>query len=55
MPTYEYLCTECSKRFSQKKTFAQFDREKVVKCPKCSSTKVQQLFSATFAKTSKKS
>jgi putative FmdB family regulatory protein len=55
MPTYEYECTKCGERFAQRRTFEQFDRGKGVKCPKCSSTKVQQLLSTAFAKTSKKS
>lgn len=55
MPTYEFECTQCGKTFSEKLTFAEHDRRAKVKCPKCQSTKVQQVISTTFAKTSKKS
>jgi len=55
MPTYEFECSKCGKKFTRERTFRDFDRGKPVKCPKCSSTKVQQLLSAGFAKTAKKS
>jgi len=55
MPTYEFECAKCGEKFTQKRTFRDFDRGKAVKCPKCSSTKVQQVLTASFAKTAKKS
>lgn len=55
MPYYDFECTQCHEVFSQKQTFAEHDKHRPVKCPKCSSTKVKQLIAAAFAKTSKKS
>ena len=55
MPNYEFRCTECRKKFTEKQSFEEHDRRKRVKCPKCGSRKVQQLISPTFVKTSKKS
>jgi putative FmdB family regulatory protein len=54
MPTYEYACTACGKKFALTMTFANHDRARP-KCPKCGSGKVRQRFSAFSAKTAKKS
>jgi len=54
MPTYEFECTQCKKTFTEKMTFEEHSRKRV-KCPKCGSTKVNQLISTVFVKTSKKS
>lgn len=54
MPTYEYVCNKCNKRFSL--TLSMSDREKKkVRCPKCSSAAVTQSIQPFFATTSKKS
>lgn len=54
MPTYEYRCRECDKTFEQHGRIA--DREQIhPKCPLCGSEDVEQVFSAFFAKTSRKS
>ena len=44
MPNYEYGCTECGHKFEQFATVE--DKEKVIelKCPKCGSTKIVQVF-----------
>ncbi len=55
MPSYEFKCTECGKRFTQKLSFEEHDRRRGRKCPKCGSRKVEQLISPVFVKTSKKS
>jgi putative FmdB family regulatory protein len=55
MPYYDFECTQCRKTFTEKQTFAEHDRHRRIKCPKCGSTKVKRLLSAAFAKTSKKS
>jgi len=55
MPTYEYACQGCGKKFSEKMSFEEHERRKRIKCPKCGSTKVRQTLSAVFVKTSKKS
>jgi len=54
MPHYEYLCTECNKRFSVVLTLGEHEKGKV-KCPKCGGTKVEQQWAAFYATTSKKS
>lgn len=54
MPTYEYQCLECKKKFSVVLTVQEYDKKKV-KCPACQSSKVEQQVAAFFAVTSKKS
>lgn len=41
MPTYEYRCVECHKRFEIFLTYANYDRKKVT-CPACGSHKIQR-------------
>ena len=54
MPHYEYLCLACGKKFSAILTVAEHEKQQV-KCPKCSSMKVEQQWAAFYATTSKKS
>jgi putative FmdB family regulatory protein len=54
MPTYEYRCEECRKRFSRVETISQHGKKRP-KCPKCGSAKVMQVFSSFFVKTGRKS
>jgi putative FmdB family regulatory protein len=54
MPTYEYACNDCGKKFNLTLTFAEHDQGRVA-CPKCKSSKVAQRFSTVFTKTSRKS
>ncbi len=54
MPTYDYRCDSCRKKFTLTMGIREHESKKV-KCPKCNSTKVTQLLSAFFAQTSKKS
>jgi putative FmdB family regulatory protein len=54
MPTYDYRCEKCGKKFSRIEPISQHGRKRP-KCPKCSSVKVAQIFSPFFAKTGKKS
>ena len=54
MPTYDYRCGKCGKRFPLKMTIAEHDASKS-RCPKCGSRKVVQEFRGFFAQTSKKS
>jgi putative FmdB family regulatory protein len=54
MPTYDFTCRECGKRFSL--TMGIKEREtKRPKCPKCGAGKPEPVFSTFFAKTSRKS
>jgi putative FmdB family regulatory protein len=54
MPYYDYRCSQCRKKFSEKQTFEEHERKRV-KCPKCGSQKVERVLGEVFAKTSKKS
>lgn len=54
MPTYEYQCESCRKRFTRVESISRHGRARP-KCPKCKSTKVTQVFSPFYAKTVKKS
>lgn len=52
MPTYEYQCKECKKKFVLVQSLQQ---KKRTKCPKCKSGRVKQLISAFTSQTSTKS
>jgi len=54
MAYYDYECTECGKKFTEKETFAEHDRHRPVKCPKCGTAKVERVIGGVFAVTSKK-
>jgi putative FmdB family regulatory protein len=55
MPTYDYRCSKCKKKFSMVMSIKDHDAKKT-KCPKCGGSKeVQQLITAFTAKTSRKS
>jgi putative FmdB family regulatory protein len=56
MPTYEFQCEKCRKRFALVYSITEYERkEKTIKCPKCGSTRVGRQISAFEVKTSKKS
>jgi len=54
MPIYEYRCTKCRTRFSRQQGIEEHGRKRPA-CPKCKSHAVEQVFSAFFAKTVRKS
>jgi len=54
MPTYEYECRDCKKKFTVILTVSEYGKGKVA-CPKCKGKKVQQSISAFMTKTSRKS
>ena len=54
MPTYDYHCPKCNKKFSLTMSIKDHDAGKV-KCPKCGAKKVEQLITLFQAKTSRKS
>ena len=54
MPIYEYRCTKCHTRFSQQQGIDEHGHKRPA-CPKCKSHAVEQVFSAFFAKTVRKS
>jgi len=54
MPSYEYVCKECKKRFTLILSIHEYEKARPA-CPKCKSKKVEQVPAAFFAVTSKKS
>lgn len=54
MPTYEYRCDKCKEVFTLVMTMSEHGRKQIV-CPSCRATRVTQLFTSFYAKTSKKS
>ena len=54
MPTYDYQCQDCKRKFSVQHSIAEHDKVKV-DCPKCKSKKVKQQVSPFLTKTSRKS
>jgi putative FmdB family regulatory protein len=54
MPTYEYKCEKCNRKFSLALSISAHDKEKVT-CPKCKSGKVRQQVTGFITKTSRKS
>jgi len=54
MPTYEYMCLGCGKKFRVRMTITEHDGHKA-KCPKCGRRKLQQRVEGFFAITAKKS
>jgi len=54
MPIYEYRCAKCHTRFSQQQGIEEHGHKRPA-CPKCKSHAVEQVFSAFFAKTVRKS
>jgi putative FmdB family regulatory protein len=57
MPTYEFQCEKCRKRFELAYSITEYERQakKKIKCPKCASIKVVRRISTFEVKTSKKS
>ena len=57
MPTYEFQCEKCRKRFEITYSLMEYGRQrkKKMKCPKCASTRVVRQISSFEVKTSKKS
>lgn len=54
MPTYDYQCQDCKRKFSLRQSITEHDQVKV-SCPKCKSRKVKQQISLFITKTSRKS
>jgi putative FmdB family regulatory protein len=53
MPTYDFRCGECKKKYTLTMSISVRDRRRV-KCPKCGSGKAEPVFSSFFAKTTRK-
>jgi putative FmdB family regulatory protein len=54
MPTYEFECKKCNKPFTLILTVTEHEKKKI-RCPKCKSTRGNQLITPFHAITSKKS
>ena len=54
MPTYEYECKDCNKKFTVIQSVSEYGKVKVA-CPKCKGKKVRQRLSLFMTKTSRKS
>jgi putative FmdB family regulatory protein len=54
MPTYDFKCEKCSKKFSLLISVSDYDK-KGFRCPKCKSTKVRQQITSFQVNTTKKS
>ena len=54
MPSYEYRCPKCNKKFTLTLSIGEHDAGKA-KCPKCRGKKLEQLITAFQVKTSSKS
>ncbi len=54
MPMYDYKCLDCGKESLVVLTLKEHESTKVT-CPKCGSTKMQQLYTSFVAHTTKKS
>jgi putative FmdB family regulatory protein len=53
MPSYNYRCPKCKKKFTAILSIGEHDAGKI-KCPKCGESKVQQLITAFLVRTSRK-
>jgi putative FmdB family regulatory protein len=54
MPTYEFVCEKCKKRFTLHLRLAEYEKGGFT-CPKCKSRKLKQQISTFQTKTSRKS
>jgi putative FmdB family regulatory protein len=54
MPTYDFACRKCGHEFQKIQKISEHGTKKL-RCPKCKSQKVEQVFTSVFVKTSKKS
>ena len=54
MPTYEYECRDCKKKFTLILSITEHGKTSV-SCPKCKSKKIKQSISLFTTKTSRKS
>jgi putative FmdB family regulatory protein len=54
MPTYEYRCISCKRKFTIILSVREHDSKRI-KCPKCGSRRIRQLISAFYTQTSSKS
>ena len=54
MPTYDFICEKCNKKFTLIISLSEYEKKKF-RCPKCKSTRVKQQITSFQTVTSKKS
>ena len=54
MPSYDFRCEKCNKKFTLTLPISEFDKT-TFRCPKCKSTRVKQQITSFQTVTSKKS
>ena len=54
MPTYEFKCNKCKKKFSLQLSISEYEKIKSFACPDCKSKNTKRIFSGFTAVTSKK-
>jgi putative FmdB family regulatory protein len=54
MHVYDYLCNDCHKTFERSLTLHEHDSQQM-RCPHCGGKKIEQVVTAFYAVTSKKS
>lgn len=54
MPTYEYVCLECAKKTEVQASISEKEKGLNLKCPRCGSKKMVQLFGSFMLKSSSK-
>ena len=54
MPTYDFTCEKCNKKFSLILTVSEHENKKI-RCPKCKSVRVKQQLTSFQVVTSRKS
>lgn len=55
MPTYEFKCKKCEKKFSLQLSFSEYVQKKSLTCPHCKGKDLVRIYSGFTAVTSKKS
>ncbi len=55
MPVYEYRCRSCDERFTKTESIAEHSASGHTVCPKCRSTEVERVISASYPRTARKS
>jgi putative FmdB family regulatory protein len=55
MPTYDFRCSRCRKKFTLSLTIKQREAGRIIKCPKCGANKPEPIFGSFYARTSRKS
>lgn len=55
MPTYVFRCRACGEQFEKVMSISEREKQKSPSCPKCKKANVERVYTAFYAKTSRKS